>query len=91
MQEELLVLEQFEEENNLSTDQMLRKSWLISESLKLSEEEELYWQQRSHDRLLHEEDNNIEYFHRMANGRRRKNLIIRLNDGDKIIEGVDAP
>ena len=43
MQDELLVLEQIEEENNLFVDQTLRKSWLISESLKISEEDELYW------------------------------------------------
>ena len=43
MQEELLVLEQFEEEAPLLQDQMLRKSWLISELFKISEEEELYW------------------------------------------------
>jgi len=43
MQEELLALEQLEEETPLIQDQMLRKSWLISELLKISEEEELYW------------------------------------------------
>ena len=43
MQEELLVLEQFEEKAPLLQDQMLRKSWLISELFKISEEEELYW------------------------------------------------
>jgi len=87
MQEELLALEQLEEETPLIQDQMLRKSWLISELLKISEEEELYWKQRSHDKLLHEGDLNTEYFHRMANGRKRRNLIIRMEDGDKTIEG----
>ena len=29
----------------------------------------------------------MEYFHRMANGRKRRNLIIRLENGDKNIEG----
>ena len=46
-------------------------------------------EQRSHDKLLHEGDSNTEYFHRMANGRRRKNLIISMEDGDKTIEGDD--
>ena len=43
MQEELLALEQLEEETPFIQNQMLRKSWLISELLKISEEEELYW------------------------------------------------
>ena len=87
MQEKLLVLEQFEEEAPLLQDQMLRKSWLISELFKISEEEELYWKQKSHDRLLHEGDINTEYFHRIANGRKRRNLILKLEDGDRSIEG----
>ena len=87
MQEELLVLEQFEEEAPLLQDQMLRKYWLISELFKISEEEELYWKQKSHDRLLHEGDINTEYFHRIANGRKRRNLILKLEDGDRSIEG----
>jgi len=37
MQEELLALEQLEEETPLIQDQMLRKSWLISELFKISE------------------------------------------------------
>ena len=87
MQEELLVLEQFEEEAPLLQDQMLRKSWLISELFKISEEKELHWKQRSHDRLLHEGDIKTEYFHRIANGRKRRNLILKLEDGDRSIEG----
>ena len=87
MQEELLVLEQFEKEAPLLQDQMQRKSWLISELFKINEEEELYWKQRSHDRLLHEGDIKTEYFHRIANGRKRRNLILKLEDGDRSIEG----
>lgn len=52
------------------------------------EEEELYWFKRSHERLLHKGDNNTDYFHRITNGRRRRNTIVSLMDGDQIIEGM---
>jgi len=37
--------------------------------------------------LLHEGDIKTEYFHRIANGRKRRNLILKLEDGDRSIEG----
>ena len=56
--------------------------------MKLLEEEELYWYKRSHEKWLHEGDNNTEYFHRIANGRKRKSNIVSFKDGDEIIEGT---
>ena len=64
-----------------------KKTHLITELLKLNEEEEIYWQQRSHDKQLKEGDRNTEYFHRMANGRKRRNLIISMEDEGRTIEG----
>ena len=52
MHEELLSLEQLEEDGLLSADQIRQKTHLITELLKLNEEEEIYWQQRSHDKQL---------------------------------------
>ena len=52
MHEELLSLEQLEEDVLLSADQIRQKTHLITELLKLNEEEEIYWQQRSHDKQL---------------------------------------
>ena len=89
LQEELLSLEALEESCSLTMEQVTRKTVVLAEIFKINEEEEIYWQQRSHDKLLHEGDNNTGYFHRMANGRRRKNLIISMEDGNKIIEGDD--
>jgi len=51
------------------------------------EEEELYWFKRSHEKWLHEGDNNTEFFHRVANGRKRKNTILSFKKEDEIIEG----
>jgi len=44
--DELLFLEQLEEEGLLSLDQMLRKSQLLHDIIKINEEEELYWFKR---------------------------------------------
>jgi len=52
-------------------------------------DEELYWFKRSHDKWLHEGDLNTKYFQRIANARKRKNIIMYLNDGDSIIDGDD--
>jgi hypothetical protein len=87
MREKLLQLEQIEEEFILSLEQTQKKIHLQSAIFKSLEEEELYWFKRSSEKWLHEGDNNTEYFHRIANGRRRKNLI-SLNDGGSVIEGT---
>lgn len=87
IQEELLVLEQLEEDGLLVLDQMHRKSFRQSEMLKILNEEEQYWFKRSHNTWLHEGDNNTQFFHGIANGRKRKNTIISLKDGDTVIEG----
>jgi hypothetical protein len=49
-------------------------------------DDELYWFKRSHENWLHKGDLNTDYFHRVANGR-RKNTILSLNNKDSVIEG----
>jgi mannosylglycoprotein endo-beta-mannosidase len=87
IREELLALEQLEEDQMLSYNQTLRKIQIKTQLLSMSEEEELYWLQRSHEKWLHEGDNNTGYFHRIANGRRRKNSILHFEDDGEKIEG----
>lgn len=72
LHEELSLQEDLEENSCISKDQAIRKHWVMCENLKLLEEEELYWYQRSHENWLLKGDNNTEYFHRCANGRKRK-------------------
>jgi hypothetical protein len=57
--------------------------------LHIFEEEELYWFKRSHENWLLKGDNNTEYFHRIANGEKRKQTIYFLKDGDQIVLGPD--
>ncbi|CAN6179481.1 unnamed protein product [Urochloa humidicola] len=86
-QNELLELEKMEEEQILNLQQMHRKIELQKLLMDMLEEEELYWAKRSHEKWLLEGDNNTDFFHRIANGRRRKGIIVSLKKGDELIEG----
>jgi hypothetical protein len=49
--------------------------------MQIYEEEELYWFSRSSEKWLLEGDNNTAYFHRVANGRRRKKYNVLPEEG----------
>ena len=68
-------MEIVEENGPLSSSQLMRRADLKCELLSILEEEELYWFKRSHETWLHKGDNNTEYFHRIANGRKRKKIL----------------
>lgn len=88
-QKELAELEEIEEERGLNDDQLDKKIWLLCENLKSLEQEELYWYERSHETWLLQRDNNTAYFHKYANGRKRKSQIISLEHDGLVIEGDD--
>ena len=73
----------------MSSSQLDRKVWLLCENLKSLEQEELYWFERSHETWLLQGDNNTAYFHKCANGRKRKNQILNLENDGILIEGDD--
>jgi hypothetical protein len=56
--------------------------------MQIYEEEEMYWFSRSSEKWLLEGDNNTSYFHRVANGRRRKNTMYSLKKDDIHIQGT---
>ena len=85
LQKELLLLEQLEEIQCLDLSQLQRKIVIHN---KILEDEEAYWFKRAHTTWLHQGDNNTEFFHRVANNRRKRNTIISLHDGATIIEGA---
>lgn len=68
---------------------MIRKVQINTQLLTMAEEEEMYWLKRSHEKWLHEGDKNTEFFHRVANGRRRKNTILHFEGDEGLIEGDD--
>jgi len=76
LREELSVLEKLEEESPLSAQHLERKTFILAEISRLMEEEELYWHKRSNNKWLLEGDLNTGFFHRVANGKRRKKYYI---------------
>lgn len=91
IQSSLKEMEEEEEElGPLPYTALCLRANLTTELLKILEEEELYWFKRSHETWLHKGDNNTDYFHRVANGRKRKNAIHSLQDEDRTIEGDPA-
>ena len=72
LREELEILEKFEEDNPLPAHLLEKKTFILSETNRLLEEEELYWHKRSNNRWLLEGDLNTEFFHRMANGKKEE-------------------
>jgi hypothetical protein len=85
LQNELADLEALEEEESLSTLLLERKTAIQAEMLRLNEEEEIYWHQRSNEWLL-KGDSNTDYFHKKANGKKRKNTIFHLEKDGGTIE-----
>jgi hypothetical protein len=85
---ELENLEALEEDNILSGPLFARKGEIQFKLMKIYEEEELYWFSRSSEKWLLEGDNNTAYFHRVANGRRRKNTMYSLKKDDIHIQGT---
>jgi hypothetical protein len=77
-----------EEYGPLNLSQIEKKVGLTSELLHVLEDEELYWYKRNHENWLLKGDNNTEYFHRVANGRKSKQTIYSVNDGNKIVQGT---
>jgi hypothetical protein len=71
---ELEILEKEEEVRSLDADKLNRKTFIQSELLRLLEEEESYWHKRSNNMWLLKGDNNTAFFHRVANGKKRKTL-----------------
>ena len=80
---ELRKLEESEESDLLNSNQIEYRCSLMTEILMMLDEEELFWKQRAHENWLLQGDGNNEYFHRIVNGRKRKNNIIFLEEGDK--------
>jgi hypothetical protein len=56
--------------------------------MQIYEEEEAFWFERSSKKWLLEGDNNTAYFHRIANGRKRKNTMYSLKKDDINIQGT---
>jgi hypothetical protein len=89
IQDSLAVLEELEERGPLSPTQCENKIRWKAELLQILEDEELYWFKRSHETWLLRRDNNTEYFHRIANGRKRNQTIFSLKNGASTVRGTN--
>ena len=67
-----------QEEGVLTLSNTQRKVEIKCTLLKMLEEEELYLFKRSHGNWLLKGDNNTEFFHRVANARRTKKILLSL-------------
>jgi hypothetical protein len=85
--EELLKLEMLEKNGNLSSEQIGVRNSLKCELMKILDEEEVYWYKRSHEKWLLKGDNNTTFFHMVANGKKRKQSIYFMKDGEDNITG----
>jgi hypothetical protein len=87
---ELKDLEGLEETGSLSPSQRKRKIMLQQEMLKILDNEESFWRQRSRENWLLQGDSNSAFFHRASNGCKRKRTILSLKKGDSVIQGDAA-
>ena len=85
---ELQELKGLEETVGLCGEAYTRKLEILIELNNMYVEEDLYWHQFSNERWLLKGDNNTNFFHKVANGRRRKNSMISLEYGAIIVEGT---
>ncbi|XP_073360631.1 uncharacterized protein [Aegilops tauschii subsp. strangulata] len=83
------MLEEIEESGPLSPEMYSIKVDVSAELHELLVNEEIFWLQQSHERWLLKGDLNTDYYHKIANGRKRKNTIHSVKVGDVEIEGTD--
>ena len=81
-------IEKKEENGPLDPETYEKRTILCVELYEILAEEELFWLQHSNERWLLKGDNNTDFFHKFANGRRRKNSMKSLEYGSVTIEGT---
>jgi hypothetical protein len=86
LKSELAELEKRKEEGSLTAFMLRKKNFIQTELWRILEEEEIYWHKRSNQNWLLKGDNNTEYFHRVANGKKRKNMIFQIERGDELLQ-----
>jgi hypothetical protein len=87
------LLRKAEELDKKAESQLLsQREWDLKQSIheritQLLREEEVKWFQRAKTNKILKGDNNTKYFHMVANGKRRKTRIFRLEEDEGVIEG----
>jgi hypothetical protein len=87
------LMRKAEELDKLAESQLLsQRDWDLKQSIherlnQLLTEEELKWFQRAKTTKILKGDNNTKYFQMIANGKRRKTMIFRLEQEEGVVEG----
>jgi hypothetical protein len=84
-----MEVEEQEESGCLTLELFKKRIDLKVELFQIMDEEELHWFKRSHETWLLKGDNNTEFFHRIANRKKRKQTLFFLMDGDIHVVGTD--
>lgn len=88
LSEELQDIEELEEIQPLQVDPLAMRGDINSALFELYDDEEEFRRRKSGENWLHKGDNNTIYFHRIANSRRRKNVILSLHQGEEVKQGT---
>ncbi|XP_039126606.1 uncharacterized protein LOC120262766 [Dioscorea cayenensis subsp. rotundata] len=72
---EIEVLDIAKDSRMLTDIETREEEVLIGKLLDVQKQEEIYWKQRSRLQWLKEEDENMKFFHAVANGRKNRNFI----------------
>ena len=87
---ELEVLDRLESEGGLVEDQGVRMVALRNELDEVLSREEISWRQKVRTKWVKDGDVNSSYFHKVANGKRRKSWIKELElDRGRVVRNVD--
>ncbi|XP_020270858.1 uncharacterized protein LOC109846046 [Asparagus officinalis] len=86
----LLTWEVLEENRDLSDDELIKKNNTVLQLNEILLQEERMWKQRSKVQWLKEGDHNTKYFHKIANGRKRSNLISSITYNNVEISSEDG-
>ncbi|RLN39154.1 hypothetical protein C2845_PM01G41450 [Panicum miliaceum] len=77
------------DQHDISIERWDERHKLEAELMTIYQQEELFWQKRGGEKWLLEGDANTRFFHRIANGRKRKCTIKSLEDGGEIISKTE--
>jgi hypothetical protein len=81
-------------DKKLESQLLSQRDWDLKQSIheritQFLREEEIKWFQRAKTTKILKGDNNTKYFHMVANGKRRKTRIFRLEQDEGVIEGEE--
>lgn len=81
------LLDEHDQDGGLDETQYEERYRLEEELEEILAEEEIYWQQRGSEKWVLQGDANTNFFHLLANGRRRKKMILHLEEeGRQIVD-----